>query len=155
MTSWLRRLRSAVTATPVPDGFGGTLDPDERVLTSAPIGGGGGRIVVTTLGVWLPESTAEYRRIGWHLVSKATWSGRFLTIIEADEVGTDGTAVVIADRQPRQVALPEPGNIPELVHQRVTRTVLHSERNAAGDIVVRRRVPGRDGVQVQVRRAAG
>jgi hypothetical protein len=77
-----------------------------------------------------------------------------LTVIEADEVGRDGDAVLIADRGPQRFALPEPASVPELVHTRVTRSVLHSERSPSGDLVVRRRVPGRDGVQIQIRRAA-
>jgi hypothetical protein len=167
---WLCRLLSRLlTGTPLPEGFDGTLDGDERVLASAPVRGGG-HLVVTTLGLWVPEDGGRHRRIGWHLVSTARWDGRVLTVIEADEVGTVSMsesagdsvgdpvgdpvsdAVLIADRPPLRFALPEPATVPELVHTRVTRSVLHSERRSTGDLVVRRRVPGRDGVQVQVRR---
>jgi hypothetical protein len=163
---WLYRLLSRlITGTPLPEGFDGTLDGDERVLASAPVRGGG-HLVVTTLGLWVPEDGGRHRRIGWHLVSAARWDGRVLTVVEADEVGTVSMsergpagdpvddAVLIADRLPLRFALAEPATVPELVHTRVTRSVLHSERRATGDLVVRRRVPGRDGVQVQVRRAA-
>jgi len=137
---------------PLPEGFGGTLDGDERVLASVPVAGGG-HLVVTTLGLWPPTGPDEdARRVGWHLVSKATWDGRALTVIEADEVGSDGDAVVIADRPPQRFPLPEPEQVPELVHARVTRSVLHSQRDAEGNLVVHRRVPGRDGVQMQIRR---
>jgi len=151
MTRWLRRLMRGAS---LPEGFGCALAGDERLLTSAPVGDGG-HLVVTTLGLWVPASAAEggHRRIGWHLVSKATWDGRAMTVVEADEIGTDGNAVVIAERPPLRLVLPEPRNVPELVHARVTRSVLHSERNAAGDVVVRRRVPGRDGMLLQVRRS--
>jgi len=147
---WLRRL----LGEPPPDGFDGRLATDERVLGSAPVLGGG-HLVLTTLGLWVPDAghDAEHRRIGWHLVSKATWNGKVLTVIEADEVGTEKAAVLIADREPRRFALPEPARVPELVHVRVTRSVLHSEQTSGGDLVVRRRVPGRDGVRVQIRRA--
>ena len=168
-----RWLRSLLHRTPLPDGFDGDLDGDERVLAGAPVAGGG-HLVITTLGLWVPDGDA-HRRIGWHLVSKATWDGRALTVVEADEVGTvsrrepasgssesmlepasgssDGTAVLIADRAPRRFALPEPGRVPEVVHARVTRSVLHSGRDAEGNLVVRRRVPGRDGVRLQIRRS--
>jgi hypothetical protein len=62
---------------------------------------------------------------------------------------------VIVDLPPRRFVLPQPGAVPELVHARVTRSVLHSERTAGGDLVVRRRVPGLDGVWTQVRRDSG
>jgi hypothetical protein len=139
--------------TPPPEGFDGPLDRNERVLGSAPAAGGG-HLVATSLGLWLPKE-GGHRRIGWHLVSKATWDGRALTIIEADEVGSQGDAVLIADRPPRRFPLPEPGAVPEIVHARVTRSVLQSEHRQHADgreLVVRRRVPGRDGIQVQIRR---
>jgi hypothetical protein len=156
---WLRRLLGAAP----PEGFEGRLATDERVLGSAPVGGGG-HVVVTTFGLWVPDDQPEdrpedrpdherHRRIGWHLVSKAAWDGRALTVIEADEIGQDGDAILIADREPSRFALPEPASVPELVHARVTRSILHSERNPAGDTVVHRRIPGRDGAQLQVRRA--
>ena len=146
---WLRRVFSG---TPLPDGFDERLDGDERVLGSAPAGGGG-HLVASTLGLWVPAD-GGHRRVGWHLLSKAIWNGRVMTVVEADEVGTDGAAVLISDRPPQRFALPEPGVVPELVHARVTRSVLHSERAQGGDLVVRRRVPGRDGVQTQIRRQA-
>jgi hypothetical protein len=145
---WLRRL----LGEPPPEGFDGALEHDERVLGSAPVAGDG-QLVVTTLGLWVPSDDGS-RRIGWHLVSKATWDGRVLTVIEADEA-EDATpdAVLIVDRAPQRFPLPEPGKVPELVHARVTRSVLHSQRDSDGNLVVRRRVPGRDGVRLQIRRA--
>lgn len=168
---WLRRLLGGMlSGDPPPEGFDGPLASDERVLGSAPAAGG--HLVVTTLGLWVPhaepagssdpaepDDRAElkqlcHRRIGWHLVSKATWNGRVLTVIEADEIGRDGDAVLIADRQPLRFTLAEPAAVPELVHARVTRSILHSERSPAGDVVVHRRIPGHDGAQLQVRRDA-
>lgn len=146
---WLRRLLGAT----LPEGFDGRLEHDERVLGSAAVAGGG-LLVVTTLGLWVPGDDGP-RRIGWHLVSKATWDGRALTVIEADEVEDAAPdAVQIVDRAPQRFPLPEPARVPELVHARVTRSVLHSERDAEGNLMVRRRVPGRDGVRLQIRRAA-
>ena len=40
---------------------------------------GGGHLVLTQLGLWVPEG-AEARRIGWHLVSKATWKSGALAV---------------------------------------------------------------------------
>jgi hypothetical protein len=149
-TRWWRRLFGGAE---LPPGVDAPLEPEERVLASAPVTGGG-YLVPTSHGLWVPHTGEAHRRIGWHLVSKATWDGRALTVVEADEVGPDGEAVLIADRPPRRYPLPEPANVPEVVHARVTRSVLHSERARDGTLVVRRRVPGRDGVQLQVRRAA-
>jgi len=155
--SWWRRLLSG---PPPPAGFDAPLDAEERLLGSAPVTGGG-HLVASTLGLWVPDG-AGHRRIGWHLVSKARWDGRAMTVVEADVVGRLESdppgppdlsgAVVIADRDPRRFPLPQPGPVPELVHARVTRSVLHSEHAESGDLVVRRRVPGRDGVQTQIRR---
>jgi hypothetical protein len=136
----------------LPDGFTGSLGGSERVLGSAAISDGG-HLVVTSLGLWVPAADG-YRRIGWHLVSTVRWDGRALHVVEADEAGTAGEAVLLADRPTRRFPLPAPGHVPELVHGRVTRSVLGSERRqlpGGSALFVRRRVPGRDGFQVQVR----
>jgi hypothetical protein len=136
----------------LPDGFTGRLGGSERVLGSAAILDGG-HLVVTSLGLWVPAD-GGYRRIGWHLISTARWDGRALHLVEADEAGTAGEAVLLADRPAHRYPLPVPGHVPELVHGRVVRTVLASERRevpGGSALFVRRRVPGRDGVQVQVR----
>lgn len=148
--SWWRRL---VGGPELPNGFDGTLDAEERLLAST-AAAGGGHLVATTLGLWVPvgeEHERFHRRLGWHLVSRAHWDGQVLTVVEADEIGQDGDAMVIADRPPQRYVLLQPGAVPEVVHTRVTRSVLHSEQTADG-LVVRRRVPGRDGVFVQLRR---
>ena len=46
------------------------------------------------------------RRLGWHLVSKATWQGGVLAVVEADG-GRDASegAVLLADRPPRRLRL--------------------------------------------------
>jgi hypothetical protein len=152
--SWWRRLLAGGDAA-APAGFDGALDADERLLGSAPTADG--HLVASTRGLWVPEPGGN-RRIGWHLVSKATWDGRALTVTEAEEVGPGehgAAAVVIADLPPRRFVLAQPGPVPQLVQARVTRSVLHSERTAGGDLVVHRRVPGRDGVLTQLRRASG
>jgi hypothetical protein len=137
-----------------PESFTGTLEPDERVLGSALLAGQGGAVVVTQLGLWLPEG----RRIGWHLLSKATWGGGLLVLTEAAEDGTLGAATVLVDQQPRRLALGEPGRVPELVHQRVTGAIRTRDRidvPGGGAWLLRRAVPGRDGLVLQVRPDAG
>jgi hypothetical protein len=136
----------------VPDGFTGRLDESERVLASAPTSDGR-HLVVTSFGLWVPASDG-YRRIGWHLISTARWDGRALHVIEADETGTAGEAVLLTDRPAHRYPLPAPGHVPELVHGRVVRSVLASQRRqlpGGSALFVRRRVPGHDGVQLQVR----
>jgi len=141
----------------LPSGFTGRLDATERVLAAAPTAGNR-HVVVTTFGLWLPEGDDGYRRVGWHLVSTARWDGRALHLVEADEIGMVGPTVLLADRPARRIPLPSPGHVPEQVQQRVTRSVLASERRdiAGGSaLFVRRQVPGRDGLQRQVRADAG
>lgn len=140
----------------LPTGFAGGLADTERVLGSAAMADGR-RVVVTTHGLWVPEGEG-HRRIGWHLVSNARWDGRSLHLIEAEEVGAQGQTVLLADRPPRRIPLSGPGPVPDLVRQRVTRSVLASQRRefpGGSALFIRRRVPGRDGVQQQVRPDAG
>ncbi len=143
----------------LPEGFAGRLDPDEHVLASAAVSAsaGGGPLVVSSWGVWLPGG----RRIGWHLVSKAIWDGGALTVVEAEErqAGADGGeadagAVLLADRAPLRLPLAEPGRVPQVVQERVTASIRsrhHRELPGGGAWFVRRKVPGRDGVLLQVR----
>lgn len=149
MSLWRRLLgREAL-----PAGFAGRLDAEERVLATAP-DSGGGHVVVTSLGVWLPEG----RRVGWHLISKATWAGGAIGLVEADEVATFDAVVLLADRPVRQLRLAEPGRVPQMVHERVTASVLtrhHRDLPGGGAWFVQRKVPGRDGVVLQVRPDAG
>lgn len=148
MSIW-RRLTGRAA---LPEGFTGELGGAERVLGAATVAGGG-HVVVTSWGLWVPQADG-HRRIGWHLISTARWDGRALAVTEADEVDRVGSAVLLADRAPQRFALPTPGTVPQLVQARVTRSVLTSERRqvAGGSAVfVRRQVPGRDGVHVQVR----
>jgi hypothetical protein len=144
--SWLHRL---LGREELPEGFAGTLTGDERVLASA-TARGGAPVVATSLGVWLPEG----RLVGWHLVSKATWADDALWLVEADECGTVDEAVLLMDRSPRQLPLEQPGRLPELVHARVTGSIRARQRvelPGGGAWFLRRSVPGRDGLVLQVR----
>lgn len=129
-----------------PAGFTGSLLPDEHVLASAAVGDG--FLVATSLGLWLPDP----RRVGWHLVSKAIWRGGALSVVEAVEEGHAGDAVVLRDLPAVRFALESPGKVPEVVHQRVTGSIKVSERR--DDLrawFVQRKVPGAEGLVLQVR----
>jgi hypothetical protein len=148
----------------LPDGATGDLDADEHVVAvAALIGGTGtrpaepahnGHVVVTSLGLWLPDEDGP-RRIGWHLISRASWGAGALTVVEAREdlVVAEGV-VLLADLPERRLRLADPGRVPETVHTRVTGSIRsrhHRDLPDGGVWFVQRRVPGRDGTVLQVR----
>ena len=142
---WLRRW----LGEQLPDDFPGELAPAENALASAEVAYGG-HVVVTELGLWLPEG----RRVGWHLISKAVWREGILTVVEADEVAAAGAAIILADRDPVRLALPRPGKVPVMVRQRVDGSIRGRHRQdvtGGGVWFVRRKVPGRDGSVLQAR----
>ena len=145
--NWLRR-----RLTGLPEGFTGRLAENESVAASCT--SGGEPVVATSLGLWLPGA----ERLGWHLVSKATWDGSALTVIASVESGAAGSAVLLTDQPPRRYALEEPGKLPEAVQRRVTQSIVDRHRHelpGGGAWFIRRRVPGRDGTILQVRADAG
>jgi hypothetical protein len=145
--SWLRR-----KLTGLPEGFAGSLDANESVAASGT--SGGELVVATSLGLWLPGE----ERIGWHLISKATWDGTALTVVAAVESGAAGAAVLLTDQPPRRYPLEQPGKLPQAVQRRVTQSVVDRHRHelpGGGAWFVRRRVPGQDGTILQVRADAG
>ncbi|GAA1951028.1 hypothetical protein [Amycolatopsis minnesotensis] len=149
---WLRRLMG----DPLPDGFPGALDADEHALAAAAVTGGG-HAVVTALGLWVPSESGA-RRIGWHLISKAAWTADLLAVTEADETGTAGDAVLLTDREPLRLSLPSPGKVPLMIRQRVDGSIRSRHRqelDGGGVWFVQRKVPGRDGVVLQVRADPG
>lgn len=142
---WLRRL----VGDPLPDDFPGSLEPGENALSVAKVAGGG-YVVVTELGLWLPPG----RRVGWHLISKVTWAEGVLTVVEAEELGAAGAAVLLTDRQPTRFELPRPGKVPWMVRQRVDGSIRGRHRHeliGGGVWFVRRKVPGKDGVVLQAK----
>ena len=145
-------LRKLLGREEIPAEVAGRLAPDERVLATAELAGGG-HLVVTSLGMWLPSDDGV-RLLGWHLVSKAGWQGGALTVVEAQEIETLAGAVLLADLPPRRLRLTEPGRVPETVHARVEcsiRSRHHRDLPRGGAWFVQRKVPGRDGVVLQVR----
>lgn len=145
-------LRRLVGRDDLPAGFVGRLDADENVLGSAALTGGG-HVVVTSLGLWLGD-----RRLGWHLISRASWQNGAIVLVEAGEVGVAGGAVLIEDLPVRRLRLASPGRVPEVVHARVTASIRsrhHRELPGGGAWFVQRKVPGRDGIVLQVRADPG
>lgn len=134
----------------LPSGFAGVLDSDEHVVAVAEVRSGG-HLVVTNRGIWFPGAE---ERIGWHLVSKATWADGAMTFVVATEEDL-GKAFLLHDGPPRRFALGEPGKVPKAVHERVTQSIVSRERARMPDgreaWMLERRVPGRDGVVRQIR----
>lgn len=135
------------------------LARDERVLAWAEVGGGTtggpGAVVVTNLGLWLPD---EAERVGWHQIHKAAWDGRTLAVTVAEMVGERDGYRIMADQPVRRYPLVDPGDVPHQVRARVTRSVAytaHHATNGGGVRVAARRVPGVDGVTWTVRFDAG
>jgi hypothetical protein len=143
----------------LPAGRRPALAPDERVVAWAPVGDEGTgetrTVVVTNRGLWLPGET----RLAWHLIHKAVWSGRQLTVTPAEVVAERDGYDLMTDRPPRTFQLPEPDDVPEQVRARVTGSVAYTQLHPApggGRVrVVARRVSGVDGLTWAVRADAG
>lgn len=152
MSSWLRRFMARLSGTAaLPEGFAGRLETDEHVLAVAD--SQDGPVVATHLGLWVPGGDGT-RRIGWHLLSKATWNGGELGLVEAEETGDAGGAVLLRDLPRRRLALTSAGRLPDVVHTRVTSSIKSSQHRdlaGGGAWFVQRKVPGRDGIVLQVR----
>lgn len=99
-------------------------------------------IVATNLGLWWPDDPP--RRIPWHLIVRATWSERGLTVVEADIVDD----LLLVERAPQVVPLATEGKIPPQVRKRVEGSIstTHEVRLDDGPaMVIARRVTGQDG----------
>lgn len=114
-----------------------------------------GRIMAASrFGLWLVEGDTA-RRWDWHLISRARLADRVLGVTVADQVGTwpDGT-VLLVDRPEVDLRPERLTKLTDSVHHRVRRSVAASRHlpwpNAGGWVVLRR-VPGRDGLTVQLR----
>lgn len=148
MIAWWRRILGGG----VPEGFTGTLERDEHVVASSEVRGGG-QLIATSLGLWVPGEDGPCR-VGWHLVSKVTWGGGVLELTEARETGTAGGAVLLADELPVRFVLERAGKLPDVVHARVNGSIRSRHRRelpGGGAWFVQRKVPGQDGIVLQVR----
>jgi hypothetical protein len=127
------------------------LEHDERILAWADAPEAQ-VVVVTNRGLWLPGR----ERIGWHQINKAAWSGRELRItVAAVEREQHGWAVVVDEPVVSHLLL-EPGDVPEQVRARVTRSVAYTSHHelpgaGRGVRIVARRVTGVDGLTWTVR----
>lgn len=148
----LKAMRMLLGYDDLPAWFSTRFDADERVLAIATMPGDG-HCVATSWGLWIPGEDGP-RRVGWHLVTKAAWGDGVFRLVEAREVEDLGGAVLLADRGVQTVRLVEPGRVPEVVQERVTasiRTRHHRDLPGGGAWFVQRKVPGRDGIVLQVR----
>jgi hypothetical protein len=156
MISWLRWLLARLGGTAaLPEEFRGALATDEEVLAVAR--GEQGPLVATHLGLWVPERDTT-RRIRWHLVNKATWNEGVIGVVEAEECGRAGDAVLLRDLPVRRFRLTSAGRLPEVVHARVTSTIRsthHRRLPGGGARFVQRKVPGQDGIVLHVRADEG
>jgi hypothetical protein len=138
----------------LPAGRRPALAPDERVIAWAAVDDVE-TVVVTNRGLWLPGEP----RLAWHLIHKAVWSGRQLTVTPAEVVEERDGYDVVADRPPRTYQLLEPDDVPDQVRARVTGSVAYTQSHPApggGRVrVVARRVSGVDGLTWAVRADAG
>jgi hypothetical protein len=133
------------------------LERGERVLAFARVTDDAATaVVVTNLGLWLPGRP----RLGWHQIHKATWAGSRLTVVPSlpagDGVTEDGIAYTVMDDDAAVVVnLAEPGDVPNTVRQRVTKSVAYTAHHpfpvGGGVRVVARRVAGADGPAWHVR----
>ena len=147
MVSFLRR-RPKLPAALQP-----LLDADERVLAWAAVGEASA-VIATNRGVWLPERG----RLGWHHIHKAAWSGRELRITPAEVAEERSGYTVQVDAPVLTYLLLEPGELPDQVRTRVTRSVAYTAHHplpGGGVRVVGRRVSGADGLTWSVRYDAG
>ena len=130
-----------------------SLGPQERVVAWAAVGEDGA-LVATNRGLRLPDG----RRLGWHEIHKAAWSGRELRITPAVVAEERDGYTVLADGPVEGFLLLSPGELPDQVRTRVTRSVAYTSHHplpAGGVRVVGRRVAGRNGLSWAVRYDSG
>jgi len=128
------------------------LERDERIVTWAEVEGGA--LVATNRGLWLPDG----KKLGWHEIHKAAWSGRELRITPAEVAQDRAGYAVLVDGPVVSFLVLSPGELPDQVRTRVTRSVAyttHHPMNSGGVRVVGRRVSGQDGLSWAVRYDAG
>jgi hypothetical protein len=129
------------------------LEPDERVLAWS-AAGEGQALVATNRGLWLPGRG----RLGWHEIHKAAWSGRELRVTPAETAEERDGYAVLVDGPVASFLLLDPGEMPDQVRTRVTRSVAftaHYVLPIGGVRVVGRRVSGANGLSWAVRYDSG
>ncbi|MGK5684923.1 hypothetical protein [Actinoplanes sp. URMC 104] len=132
------------------------LGPDERIVAWSPVADDQA-VVATTHGLWLPGAAAA---LGWHEIHKAAWSGRELRITPAEVAEERDGYTVLVDGPIATVLLLSPGELPDQVRTRVTKSVAYTTHHvmpsgAGGVRVVGRRVTGQNGLSWAVRYDSG
>lgn len=120
------------------------LPRHERVVSFADVAGGG-CVLASPAGLWWP-SPDGVRLIAWQHITKAIWRDGRLSVIEADVVDD----LLLIDREPVDVEVSVPRDLPPVVRKRVEANVVHSQvQPVAGGAArfVARRIPGQDGVR--------
>jgi hypothetical protein len=137
----------------LPDVLARELQADERVEAIAPLVDGD-LLAVSRFGLWLTSGGVAIRW-NWETVSKARLVSGTLVLVAAQEVAvTDDGMVLLQDLPPRHFQFAGPTGLTDAVHTRVRRSVAASRHlpwPGAGGWVVLRRIPGRNGLTVQVR----
>jgi hypothetical protein len=129
------------------------LEKDERILAWAAVSDDA-VLVATNRGLWLPDRV----RLGWHEIHKAAWSGRELRVTPAEVAQERAGYAVLVDGPVVSYLLLDPGELPDQVRTRVTRSVAytaHYPLPVGGVRVVGRRISGVDGLSWAVRYDAG
>jgi hypothetical protein len=129
------------------------LDKDERILAWAAVSDEQ-VLVATNRGLWLPDRG----RLGWHEIHKAAWSGRELRVTPAEVAEQRDGYTVLVDAPVVSFLLLDPGELPDQVRARVTRSVAyttHYPLPVGGVRVVGRRISGVDGLSWAVRYDVG
>ncbi|WP_127505008.1 hypothetical protein [Actinoplanes solisilvae] len=132
------------------------LGPDERVVAWCLVSDDRA-VVATNHGLWLPGVAAP---LGWHDIHKAAWSGRELRITPAEVAEERDGYTVLVDGPVLTFLLLAPGELPDQVRTRVTKSVAYTTHHplasgSGGVRVVGRRIPGRDGLTWAVRYDSG
>ncbi len=137
MSRFLGRRSSSPDGTPVtPNDL--DIAEGERVLAHARTPSGAG-VAITAQALYLPRRSGEPHRVPWENVVTARWDSPVLEVME-----TGATA-------PVSVLLDQPGRVPEAVRERVTASIVVSERVRLGDDDS----ASAPGAQIIGRRAAG
>ncbi|MEV4344023.1 hypothetical protein AB0J83_06050 [Actinoplanes sp. NPDC049596] len=141
------------------------LAPEERVVAWAATADEQA-VVATNLGLWLPSAPS---RLGWHEIHKAAWSGRELRVTPAEVAEEREGYTVMVDGPVQTFLLLDPGQVPDQVRMRVSKSVAYTNHHpvqvstnrpekpflVGGVRIVGRRVSGRDGLSWAVRYDSG
>jgi hypothetical protein len=118
VSGFLRRRSSSQDPTPDTSNDLEVAD-GERVLAHARTPSGA-EVAITAQALYLPRRSGEPHRVPWESVVTARWDSPVLEVLE-----TGATA-------PVSVLLEQPGRVPEAVRERVTASIVVSERVSLG-----------------------